>query len=105
MNNVETKLKELILSRYGTLAKFCEKIGIPWSTLDSILKRGVEKANISNILKITKELDLDVEALARGEIVFQTDQALAAHFEGDCFTPEEKEEIANFVNFVKSKRN
>ena len=105
MNNVEAKLKELILKRYGSLAKFCEKIGIPWTTLDSILKRGVEKANILNILKITQELGLDVEALASGEIVFQRPDTIAAHFEGEEFTPEEQEEIDNFVKFVKSKRS
>ena len=105
MNNVEIKLKELIIEKYGSLAKFCEKIGIPWTTLDSILKRGVEKANISNILKITSELGIDVESLANGEIVYQRPATLAAHFEGEDFTPEEIDEINNFVNFVKSKRN
>lgn len=29
---------------------------------------------------------------------------LAAHFEGEEFTPEEMKEIADFVRFVKSKR-
>ena len=61
MNNVETELKELILKRYGSLSEFCKKIDLPWTTLDSILKRGVEKANIKNILKITAELGIDVE--------------------------------------------
>lgn len=105
MNNVETKLKELILNRYGSLAKFCEKIGMPWTTLDSILKRGVEKANILNILKITRELGLDVEAFASGEIVFRRPDTLAAHFDGDTLTPEEQEEVDNFVEYVKSKRS
>ena len=105
MNNVEIKLKELIIERYGTLARFCEIIGIPWTTLDSILKRGVEKANIRNILKITSELGIDVESLANGEIVCKQPQTLAAHFEGEDFTPEEIEEINNFVKFVKSKRD
>ena len=31
MKNVEAKLKELIIVRYGSLAKFCETIGIPWT--------------------------------------------------------------------------
>ena len=44
-----------------------------WTTLDSILKRGVDKANIRNILKITSELRIDVECLANGEIVHKED--------------------------------
>lgn len=103
MNNVEMELKDLILKRYGSLSEFCKKIGIPWTTLDSILKRGVEKANIKNILKITTELGIDVESLSAGEIVFSSSTA-AAHFDGDEFTEDEWEEIEKFKMFVKSKR-
>ena len=69
MKSVENELKELILDRYGNLSEFCKKIDLPWTTLDSILKRGVDKANIKNILKITAELNIDVESLANGQIV------------------------------------
>lgn len=69
MKTVEMELKELILDKYGSLSEFCKKIDLPWTTLDSILKRGVDKANIKNILKITAELNIDVERLAEGEIV------------------------------------
>ena len=69
MNSVEYELKELILERYGNLSEFCKKIDLPWTMLDSILKRGVSKANIKNILKITTELGIDVECLANGQIV------------------------------------
>ncbi len=71
MNNVENELRELILEKYGNMSDFCKKIGLPWSTLDSILKRGVGKANITNVLKITAELGIDVESLASGEIVYK----------------------------------
>ena len=71
MKTVEMELKELILEKYGSLAGFCKKIDLPWTTLDSILKRGVGKANIKNILKITTELGIDVERLADGKIVFK----------------------------------
>lgn len=49
MKSIEHELKELILERYGSLSEFCKKIDLPWTTLDSILKRGVDKANIRNI--------------------------------------------------------
>jgi predicted transcriptional regulator len=75
MKNVENELKELILDRYGNLSEFCKKIDLPWTTLDSILKRGVDKANIRNILKITSELGIDVERLASGEIVYKEDES------------------------------
>lgn len=71
MNDIEMKLKELIIARYGNLKKFCDVIDMPWTTLDSILKRGVEKANIANVIKIAKELGIDTESLADGLIVIR----------------------------------
>lgn len=66
MGETETQLKKLIISKYGSLKTFTDKISMPWTTLDSILKRGIDKANITNILKITFELGLDTEKLALG---------------------------------------
>lgn len=50
--SVEIKLKELILEKYKSLREFAIKIDMPYSTLDTILKRGVNKANVSNIIAI-----------------------------------------------------
>ena len=106
MNDLELQLKELILRRYGSLKNFCEIIEMPWTTLDSILKRGISKANISNVLKISHELGIDTESLASGKIVPAAGpDTLAAHFDGDGFTPEEMEEIQNYANYVKSRRD
>ena len=64
MEMTELKIKEMIINRYGSLKKFCEVIDMPWTTLDSILKRGVANSNISNVMKITRELGVDTESLA-----------------------------------------
>ena len=69
MNELETNLKLLIIEKYGSMKKFCEKVEMPWTTLDSILKRGVANSNITNVLKITRELGLDAEKLVDGSIV------------------------------------
>ena len=73
MNDIEMRLKELIITRYGNLNRFCESIDMPWTTLDSILKRGVEKANIANVIKIAKALGIDTESLADGIIINRRD--------------------------------
>lgn len=69
MDVTETALKELIVKNYGSLKKFCENINMPWTTLDSILKRGVTNSNITNVMKITRELNIDTESLATGKII------------------------------------
>lgn len=70
MDTIENKLKELILTRNKSLREFTLKIGMPYSTFDTILKRGVDKANIINILKICNELDISADKLANGIIEF-----------------------------------
>ncbi|WP_053241999.1 helix-turn-helix transcriptional regulator [Clostridium sp. DMHC 10] len=65
---IEDSLKEIILSKYKSLREFTIKIGMPYSTFDTILKRGVDKANIINILKICDELNISADKLAIGII-------------------------------------
>lgn len=69
MEKVEESVKSIIIKKYGNLKKFCEKIEMPWTTLDSILKRGIANSNITNVMKITKELNIDTESLASGVIL------------------------------------
>lgn len=109
MNELELNLKELIINKYGSMKKFSEIIDMPWTTLDSILKRGVANSNISNVLKITRELEIDAENLIDGKIVPTTNIAneettIAAHFDGDEYTEDELDEIRQFAEFVKNKR-
>lgn len=68
LGEIEIRIKGIIIERYGSLKKFCEKIGMPWTTLDSILKRGIVNSNITNFMKITKELKIDTESLVSGVI-------------------------------------
>lgn len=113
MNEVETALKDMIMERYGSLKKFCVIINMPWTTLDSILKRGVSNSNISNVLKITKELGISAEKLADGEIVknasFISDDnsmhsTIAAHKDGENFTPEELNKIEEYKRLLLAAR-
>lgn len=108
MEETEIRLKEIIIERYGSLKKFCEAIDMPWTTLDSILKRGVANSNITNVMKITRELHLDTEALASGTIKDATKEeptTIAAHLDADDLTEAEMEDVANYIAFLKSKRS
>lgn len=69
MDATENRIKEIIINKYGSLKKFCEIIDMPWTTLDSILKRGFSNSNITNVMKISHELKVDTESLASGKIV------------------------------------
>lgn len=68
---IEEKLKELINAKYGNIKEFSRIIDLPYTTVDSILKRGIKKANVQNIITICNELDIDVESLSSGSITFK----------------------------------
>ncbi|MCI8994586.1 MAG: XRE family transcriptional regulator [Lachnospiraceae bacterium] len=108
MAETEIKIREMIIERYGSLNKFCEIIGMPWTTLDSILKRGIANSNITNVIKITKELGIDTESLATGTIVKSSKKTnistIAAHKDGENFTPDELAKIEEYKKLLLAAR-
>ena len=69
----EEKLKNLILSRYRSLAEFAEWCGIKYQTMVSIFSRGVSNANVTNIIKICQTLGISTDDLADGKIIFTSE--------------------------------
>lgn len=66
---IEKKLKDLIIERYNSLSRFADEIDMAWTTLDGVLKRGVNKANITSLIKICNGLNIDCESLYYGRIL------------------------------------
>lgn len=62
------KLNKFIKHKYGSINKFVNKIGMPYSTYKSIMARDLKKATVENLYAITKELDIDLVSLIAGEI-------------------------------------
>ena len=87
---IEQKLKALIIEKYGSVKELSSVAGLPYTTLDSILKRGVEKANVLNIIKLCHVLNLDVDALAAGNLVAKRNNLKVA------ISPAEQEHILNY---------
>ena len=57
----EDKLKQLILARYSSVKSFAEENGMPYSTVRSILERGIMNANVENAIKICSALGIRPE--------------------------------------------
>lgn len=66
---IENQLRELILLKYGSLREFTFNIGLPYSTLSTILKNGIMTANISNVVKICNALSIKIDELVEGRLV------------------------------------
>lgn len=70
LESIEEQLKEEIKKKYGSIKKFAESTGIPYTTMDSILKRGIKNATAANILKIVNALDLALSYKDDGTLDF-----------------------------------
>ena len=71
---IEDSLKDLILTRYKSIREFTTAIEMPYSTMDTILKRGLNKASIGNVIKICRALDISTDELANGRIMSNGDR-------------------------------
>lgn len=66
---VEEQLKKMIQSRYKSVREFTIMADIPYTTLDSLFKRGVGASSVNTVIKICKVLGISADALADGEII------------------------------------
>lgn len=57
--NREQKLRNLILDRYTSLRQFAIEADIPYSTLMTLLSRGIGGASFDMIILICKKLEVD----------------------------------------------
>ena len=90
---IEEKLTELILSRYNSKREFTIAAGIPYTTLDSVLRRGIGNSSVDTIIKICHALHISADALAVGEIEYRADPKATA----------ESEDVIDIVNETKSR--
>lgn len=105
MDRMGEILAELIDKR-GSRRAFAEEIGMPPTTLQSMLTRGLTRASVVNVVKVCRALGVTVEQL--GEMSDKDDgrdlDTIAAHHDGDVWSEEELAEIERFKQFVRMKR-
>ena len=97
---IEEKLKDLILARYKSIREFTQVTDMPYSTVTSIFKRGVENSSVTNIIRICKELGISVDELAEGNIVPDHKVRPVQGFEPG---PVELDDILNQVKYYLGK--
>lgn len=65
---IEDELRNFILKRYRSLREFTIEAGMSYSTVTSILTRGIDSASLSNMMKICNVLKISIDELAEGRI-------------------------------------
>ena len=91
--STEERLRELILKRYNSVREFTIEHDIPYTTMHSIFKRGIDNSSMTNIIKICKALHISVDALADEEIKPLRKQS--------DFQPHEGVEVEDILNGTK----
>jgi predicted transcriptional regulator len=100
----EEVIKNLIDENGLTLKAFAAKAGIPYTTLRSMLERGIGNASVDNVLKICKALDITFEQLEQLADNKDHINTIAAHNDNKEFSEEELQEIERFKAFIKMRR-
>ena len=95
------RLKELRLAKGISQKEIAEYLGITTAAY-SLYERGNREPNLTVLKKIAEYYKVSMDDLLE---MSDEPQTVAAHLDGDDFTEDEKKEIQQFVEFVKSKRS
>jgi predicted transcriptional regulator len=98
-------IEKLIAEKYPNVKAFAETIQIPYTTLKSMLSRGIGNASVDNVIKVCKGLGITTDQLVEMANNDGDLETIAAHHDGEEWTEEELEEIRRFKEFVRAKRN
>lgn len=74
MKELETELKRLMEIKSGSVRAFAIDNEIPYTTLRSMLDRGVMSTNVSNVITICKALNIKPESLEEEVLRFGDEQ-------------------------------
>lgn len=98
------KLDLLMKQRNINKAELARESGVPYTTIDGFYKKGSENAKLSTLKKLCAYFDCSLDYLADDNVQEPKPTVLAAHFDGNEYTKEELDEIRQFAEFVKNKR-
>lgn len=65
----EDKLRQYILSKYRSLREFAQEIKMPYSTISTIMNKGIEGTSVNKIITICHALNISTDDLVQGRIV------------------------------------
>ena len=103
---VEDELKKIIIDRYGSVNKFATVCDVPYSTIATIFVRGINKANISTVISICKELKISADELANGKITpYQYVKPNMEYIDLADLNEENQKRLKDYYELLKRSQN
>lgn len=99
---IGNKLDTLLKERGMTVTELARRVGVAPTTIYSIIQRNNKKVDIDVLIKIARILGVNTEYFADSN---DQPQTIAAHLDADDLSEAEMEDVANYIAYVKSKRN
>ena len=103
------KVNELKKKKGLTSEQLSNESGVPLGTLNKILNGTTKDPKLETLKALARVLgckldDFDDSQPSKKEFKNQL-ETIAAHFDGDEFTEDDKDDIENFIKYVLSKKN
>ena len=96
---IEERLKEAIERKYGNLKTFSSEIDIPYTTVRSILERGIMNAKVENVIKMAEGMGMKAEELMKignGKTITSIYQEL---------NPDRQTKVYNYAEYQLDEQN
>ena len=97
------KLDLLMKERNINKADFARESGVPYTTIDGFYKKGSENAKLSTLKKLCTYFNCTLDYLADDDVGDQP-TTIAAHKDGENFTPEELAKIEEYKKLLLAAR-
>lgn len=80
--NAEAKLKQLILTKYGSVRRFTQECELPYSTVATLFSRGIHNSSVSTLITVCNILGISADELLSGRITYLHKQTKPKSVEG-----------------------
>jgi DNA-binding Xre family transcriptional regulator len=99
------KLDILMNERSINKAELSRASGVPYTTIDGFYKKGSDNAKLSTLKKLCAYFGCTLDFLADDNIPATQEGTFAAHLDTEELTEDELNDVANYIQFIKSKRD
>ena len=97
------KLDLLMKERNINKADLARESGVPYTTIDGFYKKGSENAKLSTLKKLCTYFNCTLDYLADDDVGDQP-TTIAAHKDGENFTPDELAKIEEYKKLLLAAR-